>query len=60
MTSFYRCPVPRCFHRINAREPREPVVEEMTDHIVAVHEWPMPSASYQAHLLLPITAPKAA
>ncbi|MFD0074322.1 hypothetical protein ACFVIY_17995 [Streptomyces sp. NPDC127166] len=57
MTGYLRCPAPHCEHRVPAFGSR--AAEEMTDHLVAKHQLPEVSASYQAQMLLPITGPRA-
>ncbi|MEU2236119.1 hypothetical protein [Streptomyces vietnamensis] len=59
MTGYLRCPAPHCTHHVNVTTLRT-AAEEMTDHLVAKHQLPEVSASYQAQMLLPITGPKAA
>lgn len=59
MTAYLRCPAPNCTHRIDIRT-LNAAADDMTDHLVAKHQLPEVSASYQAQMLLPITGPRAA
>ncbi|MBX9425486.1 hypothetical protein [Streptomyces lateritius] len=58
MTGYLRCPAPGCTHHITGTTVRA-AAEDMTEHLVAKHELPEVSASYQAQMLLPITGPRA-
>lgn len=57
METVIRCPMPRCDHRIRSGPQ---AAEAMTSHLVDGHDLPEVSAIYQAHLLLPVTVPRAA
>ncbi|MER6098408.1 hypothetical protein ABT154_21620 [Streptomyces sp. NPDC001728] len=59
MTAYLRCPAPGCTHHEHVT-PARTAAEDMTDHLVAKHQLPEVSASYQAQMLLPITGPRAA
>ncbi|MFD3535352.1 hypothetical protein [Streptomyces sp. NPDC058664] len=59
MTGYLRCPAPNCEHHTYLSTTRA-AAEDMTDHLIAKHEFPELSASHQAQMLLPITGPRAA
>lgn len=49
MPAYLCCPSPHCPHRI---PDGTTAAEAMTDHLIAVHELPETSASFQAHIVL--------
>lgn len=59
MSDYLRCPMPRCTHHVHVDKTKTPA-EDLTDHLIGTHGLPEVSASYQAHLMRPITGPKAA
>lgn len=63
MSDYLRCPMPHCTHQTPVGKHTADIeagTEKLTAHLAVRHDLPQVSASYEAGLVLPITAPKAA